>query len=129
MTKDLEDELDEAIARTERAKVMLRCENGCNPNQKEKEMKTVIGKEGLTKTHQEDFPEIVECVHLGCDGDARIAFVSYEAIDSDTEPKKLVCELHQNNPEDSGFWPHDCCAVAVYFCNKCLGAVALMNQA
>ena len=31
-------------------------------------------------------------------------------------------------PDGEGYWLHDACAVAVYFCKKCLNTTALYNQ-
>ena len=39
----------------------------------------------------------------------------------------FVCSLHLNEGK-GGFWLHDCCAVAVYFCVDCLNPTALYNQ-
>ena len=86
-------------------------------------MKVTIGKEGLTKTWQDNFPETVSCVH--CGGDTRIGFVAHEGIDETLE--EYVCSLHENEPKYS-FWLHDCCAVAVYFCKQCLEPTAHYNQ-
>ena len=85
-------------------------------------MKVTLGKEGLTRTWQADFPETTECVH--CQGEARIGFVADE-IGSEAPH---VCNLHPNDPDGEGYWLHDCCAVAVYFCKKCLKTTALYNQ-
>lgn len=92
-------------------------------------MQVTIGKEGLTKTWQADFPETSECPY--CKGEARIAFVAHEGLDGtsgqegedfvrDANGQALVCSLHKNKPDEDSFWLHDCCAVAVYFCKKCL---------
>ncbi len=87
-------------------------------------MNVTIGKAGLAKTYQAHFKEVVEC-HK-CNGIARIGFVTCE------EPTKdnvdfFVCDLHENKGK-GGYWLHDCCAVAVYFCQDCLSATALWNQ-
>ena len=93
-------------------------------------MIVTIGKEGLTQTFQEEFPETTECCR--CGGEARIGFVAHEGGPGD-EPiyprdfKQFVCDLHSNEGE-GGFWLHDCCAVAVYFCRECLEPTALYNQ-
>jgi len=89
-------------------------------------MKTTIGKEGLSKTWQADFPETTVCVL--CSGMARIGFVAHEGMDDDDQvvwPRdyvQFVSDLHKND------WLHDCCAVAVYFCCNCLNPTALYNQ-
>jgi len=86
-------------------------------------MKAYIGKFGCDKTWQQKFPEETVCVY--CGGKARIGFVAYEGHG---EPE-YVCHLHENDPGGSGYWLHDACAVAVYFCRKCLKPTALYNQA
>jgi len=55
----------------------------------------------------------------------------FEKPDSDTSIGKqaFVTGLHDSDPDGKGFWLHDCCAVAVYFCKKCLETTALYNQA
>lgn len=89
-------------------------------------MDVTIGSEGLTKTWQEKFPEETKCVH--CDGDSRIAFVASEALSGVlTKESERICSLHKNEGK-GGYWPHDCCAVAVYFCKECLQPTALFNQ-
>jgi hypothetical protein len=85
-------------------------------------MEVTIGKAGLTKTFQDDFPKIIRCPECGYD--ARHAFTAHE----DTGPD-LVCDLHDNDFKGpKGFWPHDACCVAVYFCNTCTKAISLWNQ-
>lgn len=86
-------------------------------------MKITIGEKGLKNTHQLNFPKTTKCVH--CKAKARIGFVGYE---NNTE-KRFICQLHKNDPKGEGFWLHDACAVAVYFCKKCLKPTALYNQA
>jgi len=83
-------------------------------------MKTVIG--GNTKlTWQDEFPKVTDCTH--CGKKARIALTSRE-----TGRGKQVCDLHQNR-EDKKFWPHDCIAFSLYFCEKCAKPTVLANQA
>lgn len=91
--------------------------------------KVVIGKEGLSYSWQADFPEESSCDN--CGGDARIAFVVFEDRPEEKVIKdtKYVCQLHHNEPQKEGYWPHDCIAVAVYLCKKCLKPKALFNQA
>lgn len=87
-------------------------------------MKVVKGKEGVTCTEQDDFTENASC---DCGGNARLAFVAQE--DTDRSPD-CVCNLHRNEYGSGGkFWPHDCIAVAIYFCEKCAKAVVRWNQA
>ena len=86
-------------------------------------MQVTLGKEGLTKTFQQDFPKETECVK--CGKTARIGFVAHE-LDNDGE---YVCNMYKNDSEGDGYWLHDSCAVAVYFCTSCLETTALYNQA
>jgi hypothetical protein len=87
-------------------------------------MKITLGKEGLKKTWQKEFPETTICCK--CKGKARIGFVAHEGISSDDRPP-YVCNLHLNKGKGS-FWLHDCCAVAIYFCKECLETTSLYNQ-
>ncbi len=100
-------------------------------------MKVTIGKEGLNKTWQADFPEtttIIQHQRRGgqgelCDGEARIAFVAHEGgVGQGCGDGPFVCDLHENKYDEGEAWLHDCCAVAVYFCKKCLRPLALYNQ-
>lgn len=91
-------------------------------------MKIYLGKEGLSKSWQDNFPETVICKQIIdeeiiCGGEARIAFVGQESGDEE----KHISDLHFNGGKGD-YWVHDCCAVAVYFCKECLEASALMNQ-
>ena len=88
-------------------------------------MKVTIGKEGLKKTHQDEFPEITSCCK--CKGVSRIGFVAHECMDEEPSDAELILSLHENEGQ-GGYWPHDCCTVAVYFCKECLGVTALYNQ-
>jgi len=92
-------------------------------------LEVTIGKEGLRRTWQEEFPETTECVH--CQGESRIGFTVFEhpAGVSLVQDRRFVCDLHPNDPGGEGYWLHDCVAVAVYFCRECLEATALYNQA
>lgn len=92
-----------------------------------------IGKEGLSNSWQDNFPEVTECVH--CKGESRIGFVAFEeplvvskGSDERNEQETFIFHLHNNDPGGEGFWLHDCCAVAVYFCKNCLNPTALYNQ-
>ncbi len=89
-------------------------------------MKVTLGKEGLKKAWQDKFPEITAC--CSCKGVAQIGFVTHEGIDEEASDTKLVSSLHENEGK-GGYWLHDCCTVAVYFCKECLKATALRNQA
>lgn len=79
-------------------------------------------------TWQNEFLETIECCR--CKGEAQLAFVAHE-FDEPPTPKggKFVCDLYDNDPDKTGFWLHDACCVAVYFCKKCLEPTALYNQA
>lgn len=93
-------------------------------------MKVNIGVEGLDKTFQAKFPEQTTCVHCHCT--ARIGFVAHElnhkGKDSDADlPPVYVCQINEQK-KDGKLWLHDLCAVAVYFCEKCLNPTALYNQ-
>ena len=81
-------------------------------------------------SYQAPFPEEVECE---CGGKARYAFIAHEHNeDAPVEGHPvtpLVCEKHDNDPRGTGFWVHDNCSVAVYFCRDCLKPVARMTQA
>ena len=96
-------------------------------------MEITLGKEGLEKSWQGEFPEMTPCCR--CGGDSRIGFVAHEAMTKKDDvifPRdfvQYVCDLHDNKGGDGGdYWLHDCCAVAVYFCKKCLETTALYNQ-
>lgn len=98
---------------------------GIERTKKEEMMKTYLGKAGLTKTWQSEFPETMDC--KDCGGSARIAFVATE--NEAPKDEALVCDLYSNDPGGEGYWPHDAIAVAVYFCTKCLKSVSSFNQA
>jgi len=83
-----------------------------------------LGETGLNKTWQTAFPKATRCVH--CGKVARIGFVYCEEADSAN--KEFVCQLHDHGKKDK-LWLHDAVAVAVYFCEGCLKATALYNQA
>ena len=86
-------------------------------------MKITLGKEGLKDTFQDDFPEEIHCCK--CDGTARIGFVG---IEEGGLGLPIIANLHPNEGK-GGYWLHDCCVVAVYFCRNCLEPTALYNQA
>jgi len=88
-------------------------------------MEVTLGKEGLKKTWQAEFPETTKC-HK-CKGEARIGFVAHERMSDNDADKPVVCNLHANEGKGN-FWLHDACAVAVYFCRECLDTTALYNQ-
>ena len=85
-----------------------------------------IGEKGLNNSWQAPFEKITEC---DCGGEARIAFVASEHPSEEEKGKPMaeaVPNLHENKPGE--MWPHDCIAVAVYFCKECLKPVAKFNQ-
>lgn len=86
-------------------------------------MKLFLGEEARTQTHQQDFPKTTKCT---CGGEARLAFVGMEGR-SEVKEGPFVCDLYPN--EKDSMWLHDCCAVAIYFCKKCLQPTARYNQA
>jgi len=90
-------------------------------------MKITQGEDGLKKSWQKEFPKTTKCVH--CDGESRIGFVVHEGMEEEIIRGKTISSLHKNEPDGEGYWLHDCCAVAVYFCKKCLFPTALYNQA
>ena len=83
-------------------------------------METKIGKNATTLTFQNDFPETINCT---CGGEAKIALVMQEGPGDDP-----ICELYENEGK-GGFWPHDCIAVAIYFCKECCNCLTKWNQA
>ena len=87
-------------------------------------LREFIGQSGLTETYQADFPGTTKCCR--CDGEARHGFTVKETPAEIA--KEMVTDLHPNEGK-GGFWLHDCCAVAVYFCRECLQPTALYNQA
>ena len=89
-------------------------------------MKVTLGEAGLSMSHQAAFPETTKCVH--CDGESRIGFVAHEGMEKGEIGDGFLCNLHKNDPKGNGYWLHDCCPVAVYFCKNCLNTTALYNQ-
>lgn len=93
-------------------------------------MTVTLGAAGLTNSWQRKFPTSTKCCQ--CGGKARIGFVASEGHTPGAPDFKdgaaFVADLHPNLCEDGGFWLHDACAVAVYFCKKCLNPTALYNQ-
>jgi len=79
-------------------------------------------------TFQEEFPKTAKCCK--CNGESRLAFVAHE-FDEKLEQRggKYISQLYSNEPVGTGFWLHNACCVAVYFCKKCLEPTALYNQA
>ena len=81
---------------------------------------------------QEEFPKTVKCCQKNCKGEARLGFVAHEGFDSLENPKNkktYVCQVHKSTGKKGGLWLHDCCVVAVYFCEDCLEPTAIYNQA
>ena len=85
-------------------------------------MIVAIGEEGLKNSYQDEFPSETKCCK--CGGISRIGFVAMEEYNKES---KAVCNLHPNEGA-GGFWLHDLCAVAVYFCKDCLDTTAIYNQ-
>ena len=101
-----------------------------------------IGEDGLKNSWQAPFPETTKC--CDCGDEARIGFVVFEkpanstghnttfkclptySIDNVEPKEQFVCDIHNNDSEN--YWLHDCCAVAIYFCKKCLNPTAISNQ-
>jgi hypothetical protein len=83
-----------------------------------------VGPDARGMSWQKEFPETTPCCKEGCDGEARLGFVAMER----NNKGDLVCDLYPNDPDGKGLWLHDLCAVAVYFCKKCLETTALYNQ-
>jgi hypothetical protein len=54
-------------------------------------------------------------------------FVAHEGMEKDDKKGPRICRMHQNEGK-GGYWPHDCVAVAVYFCRECFETTALFNQ-
>lgn len=79
-------------------------------------------------TYQAPFPATVECPR--CKGDSRLAFVAHETDEPTVlDGGEYVSRLHKNDPGGEGYWLHDACCVAVYFCTVCLEPTPLYNQA
>ena len=74
---------------------------------------------------QDEFPKTTKCCR--CKGEARLGFVAHETLKG--KGMKYVCQIYENKPDKKELWLHDACAVAVYFCKKCLEPTALYNQA
>jgi hypothetical protein len=89
-------------------------------------MKVELGTKGLDASFQDAFDDTCKCIHCK-KGEARIAFVAHE-MNEKPNSGKYVCNLHDNEGK-GGFWLHDACAVAVYFCKECLMPTAIYNQA
>ena len=88
-------------------------------------MEVTLGKEGLEKTWQGEFPETTSCCK--CKGVSRIGFVAHENMSDNDSGGPFVLDQHPNKGK-GGYWLHDACAVAVYFCRECLETTALYNQ-
>ena len=92
-------------------------------------MDVTIGEEGLNKTWQQSFEKTTECCR--CKEEARIAFVAHEGLEDEgtsfRAEEEAICDMYKNHADDK-LWLHDYCAVAVYFCTKCLETTALYNQ-
>ena len=76
-------------------------------------------------SYQRQFPRVTKCCR--CAGESRLGFVVLETYSGRDKKKKYLSDLHAGKV--GSLWFHDCVAVAVYFCKKCLEATALCNQA
>lgn len=88
-------------------------------------MEVTLGEKGLCKSWQNEFPEITSCCK--CKGVSRIGFVVHEGMSDDDKEGPFVYDQHPNEGK-GGYWLHDRCAVAIYFCKECFEATALWNQ-
>lgn len=101
-------------------------------------MQVALGTAGLKETYQADFTETITDPHISrgsdgmeiCLGESRIAFVAHEVLPPGQDGRDFawVCDLHPNKYNEGEAWLHDGCAVAVYFCKKCLTATVRWNQ-
>lgn len=80
-----------------------------------------LGKKGLDKSWQDDFPKSMKCHKRKAN--CRIMFVGFEY-----KEEEYVCNLYKNM-RGGKYWPHDAIACAVYLCEKCFEPNALINQA
>lgn len=71
-----------------------------------------------SNTYQQPFPQATPCAY--CKVEARPLMV----VDDD---EGLI--QGQGLFITSGIWPHDCMAIALYFCPKCGEITAIWNQA
>lgn len=88
-------------------------------------MKVTIGPDAAQRTWQDTFSISTKCCR--CGGVSDLAFTAHELDIEDKSPQ--VCGLHPNEPGGRGYWLHNACAVAVYFCQDCLEPTAHYNQA
>lgn len=88
-------------------------------------MEITKGLDGLVQSWQAPFPPVTKCCR--CGGEARVGFVAHEGRHKDDWGPHL-CDMRDNGGKGD-LWPHDCVAVAVYFCRDCLETTALYNQA
>jgi hypothetical protein len=73
---------------------------------------------------QAEFPKVTECCK--CKSPARLALT----IKENPKEKEYISNLYPNLISKGGdAWLHDACAIAIYFCTKCLEPTALYNQA
>lgn len=87
-------------------------------------MKIYLGETGLNKTWQTPFDKQTKCIH--CGGKSRIAFVG---IEENEKKGNYICDLRKTTGKEGGLWLHDAMACAVYLCENCLEATAIINQA
>ncbi len=72
---------------------------------------------------QSEFPKTAECCR--CGGKAKLGFVAYE---DRKKGNRYIYQIYKTTGKKGGLWLHDCCAVAIYFCEECLETTALYNQ-
>ena len=87
--------------------------------------RVIKGEKGLKATYQDSFDKTIKC---SCGGVAEHVFTYFE--DNYDNSEDLICYSYNicNDCEDKELWPHDCCAIAVYICKKCLKVSAEFNQ-
>lgn len=96
-----------------------------------------IGNEAAELSWQGPFMLEIDSPHIHftkspevCTGTSRLAFVVAESLGNQDSTEHFVRDLHSNKLATGGpFWPHDCVAVAIYFCEECAQAVTVWNQA
>jgi hypothetical protein len=83
-------------------------------------MQVYVGDNSIGITYQNTFETSIKC---DCGGSAHIACV----VDDDQGEISKLREVNGFNEEE--LWIHDSCAIAVYFCKRCMSCITLYNQA
>lgn len=85
-----------------------------------------LGVDSGELSYQKAFKATTPCIK--CDKEARLAITILEKFDDES---KFITDIHKNDPDGDGFWPHDATAFAIYICPdiKCATATTLWNQA